>query len=106
MPPLFHRYFRAEGRRLFLARQEDVGCLQPPLRRKATKALMRERAEGVTPVQRQTGQIEKLVVSAGKLFCTACEEEVDLKKCIIELHYYRDEGKGILLTKRSMSMVQ
>ena len=34
------------------------------------KALMHERAEGVTPAQRQTYQIEKLVVSAGKLFCT------------------------------------
>ena len=48
---------------------------------------MRERAEGVTPAQQQTDQIEKLVVSAGKLFCTAYEEEVVLKKCILELHH-------------------
>ena len=51
------------------------------------KALMHERAEGVTPAQRQTDQIEKLIVSVGKLFCTACEEEVVLKKCILELHH-------------------
>ena len=51
------------------------------------KALMRERVEGVTPVQQQTDQIEKLVVSVGKLLCTVCEEEAVLKKCILELHH-------------------
>ena len=69
---------------------------------------MRERAEGVTPAQRQMDQIERLVVSAGKLFCTACEEEVVLKKCDDPraAPLERQEGKGSLLTKKSLSMVQ
>ena len=40
---------------------------------------------------------QKLLVSAGKLFCTAYKEEVALKKCIIELHDKSDKthrGKG------------
>ena len=41
----------------------------------------------ITPVQRLSEfPDQKLVVSRGRLFCTACCEEVALKKSIIELH--------------------
>jgi hypothetical protein len=41
----------------------------------------------VTPEQRlKEFPDQKLVVSGGQLFCTACREEVALKKSIIELH--------------------
>ena len=41
----------------------------------------------VTPEQRvKEFSGEKLIVSHGKLFCTACKEEMGLKKSIIELH--------------------
>ena len=45
---------------------------------------------------------QKLCVSARKLFCTACREEVALKKSIIELHLKSEKyeiGKGRLTSK-------
>ena len=43
--------------------------------------------KSVTPEQRvKEFPEEKLVVSARKLFCTACREELALKKSIIELY--------------------
>ena len=57
----------------------------------------------VTPAQRlREFPNQKLVVSAGKLFCTACKEEVALKKSIIELHIKSDKhtrGKEKLACK-------
>ena len=46
--------------------------------------------------------VKTLVVSANKLFCTGCREEVALKKSIVELHVKSDKhakGKQRLLCK-------
>ena len=57
----------------------------------------------VTPEQRlKEFPDQKLCVSARKLFCTACREEVALKKSIIELHLKSEKheiGKGRLTSK-------
>ena len=57
----------------------------------------------VTPTQRlREFPDQSLVVSSGKLFCTACREEVALKKSIIDLHCRSEKhtrGKIKLATK-------
>ena len=57
----------------------------------------------ITPVQRLSEfPDQKLVVSRGRLFCTACCEEVALKKSTIELHVKSEKhkkGKMKLATK-------
>ena len=48
----------------------------------------------ITPEQRLSKfPDQKFVVSRGKLFCTACREEVALKKSVVELHVKSEKHK-------------
>lgn len=68
--------------------------------------------KGVSPEQRvREFPEEKFVVSGKKLFCTACREEVAVKKSVVELHVKSEKhkcGKGKLLSKsnREQSILQ
>ena len=80
----------------------------PPKRKKYS------RTEGVSDLKsvdpRQHVRVfpsESLTVSNGKLFCSACREELSLKKCIVTLHLQSTKhksGKERLERKKKQDM--
>ena len=70
-----------------LARKRKIGMNFPPLGKKRGKGSTTYDPKSVSPAERvKTYQSEPFIVSSKKLFCSACREELSVKKSTIDLH--------------------
>ena len=79
-----------------LARDRKTLC-NPPVGKKRRTTLVNTKSEpkSVSPKERvREFKVEALVVSCGKLFCSACREQVSLKKSVIKLHVDSQKHKN------------
>ncbi len=71
-----------------LTRKRRVNC-NPPVGRKKSRGQGSSEPKSVSPRDRVTEFPEEgLTVSNGKLFCSACREELSLRKNIVANHNY------------------
>lgn len=90
-----------------LARKRKVQT-NPPIGKKTSKGSTAYDPKSVSPAERvKAYPKERLCVSNNKLFCTACHEQISLKKSTIELHIKsakHDKGKERLIQKEKRQL--
>ena len=70
-----------------LARKRKFGMNSPPLGKKRGKGSKTYDPKSVSPAERvKTYQSEPFIVSNKELFCSACREELSVKKSTMDLH--------------------